>query len=110
MLKPGTRFGKLTVIEAIGYKPQYTGASKNRMWYKCHCDCGNIFEVSGNRLKENHTVSCGCIISKGEAIIANLLKQQLSLLQKQQTLQLYYPSLCPNQHNSHQNSLDILLF
>lgn len=76
LLKPGTCFGKLTIIEAIGYKPQYTGANKNRMWYKCQCDCGNICEVSGNRLKENHTTSCGCMISKGETIIANLLKQQ----------------------------------
>lgn len=46
------------------------------MWYKCQCDCGNICEVSGNSLKENHTTSCGCMTSKGETIIANLLKQQ----------------------------------
>ena len=65
-----TKFGKLTVLEAIGYKPQYTGAAKNRMWYKCKCDCGNFCEVNGNRLKTGHTISCGsCLCSKGEFII-----------------------------------------
>lgn len=70
----GTRFGKLIVIESIGYKPQYEGASKNRMWYKCQCDCGNICEVSGNLLKNNQKTSCGCLGSRGELIIETLLK------------------------------------
>lgn len=70
----GTKFGKLTVLNPIGYKPQYTGASKNRMWYYCQCDCGNYCEVSGNQLKNNLTISCGsCLSSKGEFIIEQLL-------------------------------------
>lgn len=73
LIPNGTKIGKLTIIEPIGYKPQYEGASKNRMWYKCQCDCGNYCEVSGNRLKENHTISCGCINSKGEFNIEQLL-------------------------------------
>lgn len=79
----GTRFGKLTVIEPIGYKPQYKGAQKNRMWYRCQCDCGNICEVSGNQLKNNHKTSCGCLGSKGELEIETLLKTNHYLYSKE---------------------------
>ena len=56
LIANGTRFGKLKVLKPIGYKPQYDGASKNRMWYQCQCDCGNICEVSGNQLKNNSKI------------------------------------------------------
>lgn len=46
------------------------------MWYKCKCDCGNEIETSGNRLKENYTISCGkCLTSKGEYKIKTLLEE-----------------------------------
>lgn len=70
-----TRFGKLIVIEDLGFKPQYSGAEKNRRWYKCKCDCGNIIEVNGNLLKSGQKVSCGCIVSKGEMMVEQLLKE-----------------------------------
>lgn len=73
LISNGTKIGKLTVLEAIGYKPQYTGASKNRMWYRCKCDCGNICEVSGNKLQTNQKISCGCLSSKGELTIETIL-------------------------------------
>lgn len=76
IIKTGERFGKLTVIKPIGYKPQYNGATKNRMWYQCQCDCGNICEVSGNQLKTKHVISCGkCLSSKGEYKIEYLLEE-----------------------------------
>ena len=74
LIANGTRFGKLKVLKPIGYKPQYDGASKNRMWYQCQCDCGNICEVSGNQLKNNSKKSCGCLGSKGELEIETILK------------------------------------
>lgn len=83
LIKNGTRFGKLTVIESIGYKPQYDGAKKNRMWYKCQCDCGNICETSGNSLKNGQKSSCGCISSKGELLIESLLKNNKILYNKE---------------------------
>lgn len=46
----GTKFGKLTVIEDLGFREQVKG--HNRRWYKCQCDCGNIHEVQGNTLKQ----------------------------------------------------------
>lgn len=70
----GTRFGKLVVVEDLGFRPQYNGATKNRRWYKCQCDCGNICEASGNQLKTKNKISCGyCQISKGELLVKTLL-------------------------------------
>lgn len=46
----GTKFGKLTVIEDLGFREQKNG--HNRRWYKCQCDCGNTHEVIGNFLKQ----------------------------------------------------------
>ena len=87
LIPPGTKFGKLTILEAIGYKPQYTRAVKNRMWYKCKCDCGNTCEVSGNRLKTGHVASCGfCLRSKGEFIITQLLIENNILFDKEVVL------------------------
>lgn len=83
IIENGTRFGKLTVIENLGYKPQYQGASKNRMWYKCQCECGNICEVSGNSLKSNNKLSCGCLGSRGELIIETLLKNNQILYNRE---------------------------
>lgn len=71
----GTKFGKLTVIEDIGYREQVEGHS--RRWYKCQCECGNIKEVMGNMLKQGQTSSCGhCeFLSKGEYLIKQILEE-----------------------------------
>ena len=71
----GSRFGKLTVIEDLGYRPQVKG--HQRRWYKCLCDCGNEKEVQGNLLKSGHVSSCGkCnFSSRGEYIIQKLLEE-----------------------------------
>lgn len=70
----GTRFGKLVVIEDLGFRKQVEGHS--RRWYRCQCDCGNIKDVMGNILKQNQTISCGsCLSSKGEYKIEQLLQQ-----------------------------------
>lgn len=50
----GLRFGKLTVLE-------FVGKDKHRQsLFSCQCDCGNMVVVNGNKLKSNHTNSCGC--------------------------------------------------
>lgn len=62
----GQKFGKLTVIKRandIG----------NVATWLCQCDCGNTIIVQGNNLKNGHTTSCGCIRSKGELLIRQLL-------------------------------------
>lgn len=68
----GTKFGKLTVIEDLGFREQIKG--HRRRWYKCKCDCGNIHDVQGNLLKQGLTISCGqCLSSKGEYLIQQIL-------------------------------------
>lgn len=50
----GKKFGRLTVL----------GQSKNKgiqPVFTCKCDCGNICEVRGDKLRNGKTRSCGCL-------------------------------------------------
>lgn len=51
----GKKFGRLTVLENTKKVDK-----DNRTIYKCQCDCGNIVEVVGKRIKSGATKSCGC--------------------------------------------------
>ena len=66
----GQRFGKLVVIARAKNETNYGGA-----FWECQCDCGNIIITSGKRLRSGHTQSCGCLVSKGEALIASILEE-----------------------------------
>lgn len=57
----GHRFGKLLVQKKIA--SDHAGKA---IWL-CQCDCGNLAEVTGYRLrsKNNGTKSCGCLLAKG---------------------------------------------
>lgn len=72
-VKVGNIYGYLEVIEDLGFRKQSRGY--NESWYKCKCNnCGNEnFEVSGNNLQSGGTQSCGCISSRGENLIKQLL-------------------------------------
>ncbi len=72
----GNRYGKLTVIE-------YAGIRNGKALWKCKCDCGNDTFVCGVNLRYGDTLSCGCLNSKNEMII----KQILSKYQIQYTSQ-----------------------
>lgn len=54
----GKRFGQLVAIERI--PPENETRSK---WI-CKCDCGNVSTVSISNLRNGHTTSCGCAVSK----------------------------------------------
>ena len=69
----GKKFGKLTVIEEAGFI-MHTSGKRSRI-YKCLCDCGNYCEIQHQYLAYGDTTSCGCIRSKGEFQIAQLLKE-----------------------------------
>lgn len=70
----GTRFGKLVVLEDIGFRKQVEG--HNRRWYKCKCDCGQEKEAMGNMLKSGQVSSCGnCLPSLGEFQISQILEE-----------------------------------
>lgn len=50
----GLRFGRLTVVEKIGF------TSKREILFKCMCDCGNSKNIRGYSLRRGNTISCGC--------------------------------------------------
>lgn len=55
-LEPGTKFGKLEVIE----KDTKVG-KHGQKYYICRCECGNTISVTRCNLSSGHTKSCGCL-------------------------------------------------
>ena len=53
----GQKFGRLLVLERAENHGRQT-------YWKCRCDCGNIKEINGAKLKNGHTKSCGCLNTK----------------------------------------------
>lgn len=49
IIKPGTVYGKLTVIEQAGDRCE------------CRCDCGAVVNVQSKKLRSGHVKSCGCL-------------------------------------------------
>ena len=70
----GKKFGKLTVIAENGFIT-HTSGKRSRIYY-CECDCGNIVPAAQHQyLAYGDLTSCGCIRSKGEYQIEQLLKE-----------------------------------
>lgn len=69
------RFGKLVAKEILYNHPQLSPSEHSAIW-RCECDCGNSFITSAHRLKQGNTTSCGCLVSKGE----NKIKEVLTTL------------------------------
>ena len=55
----GKRFGRLTVIDKGTGRKTPNGCYK--VTWICRCDCGNIREFDGQKLRKGHTQSCGCL-------------------------------------------------
>ena len=74
-VKVGNVYGYLEVIEDLGFRIQTRGFRES--WYRCRCNnCGNEnFETNGNNLQTGMTTSCGCINSRGEKLITQILQQ-----------------------------------
>lgn len=74
-VKVGNVYGYLEVIEDLGFRTQTRGFRES--WYRCRCNnCGNEnFETNGNNLQTGMTTSCGCINSRGEKLITQILQQ-----------------------------------
>ena len=75
----GQVFGRLTAKYNTGKKLH----GKN-VWY-CECECGNSIEVITTSLLKGDTQSCGCISSKGEMKIEQVLRENNILYEKQKT-------------------------
>lgn len=76
------KYGHLTILEVTDKR-----TSDRHILYKCQCDCEQktIIYKPLKDLKNGHTVSCGCLISKGEEKIKNLLLQNNILFEQQKT-------------------------
>lgn len=79
----GKRFGKLVVLEEVGFITHPNG--KRSRIYNCQCDCGNICQVQHQYLTFGDTTSCGCIRSKGEFMTAQLLKEKGIIFKQEYT-------------------------
>ena len=91
----GKRYGKLTVIKRAPTPEGRAGA-----YWTCQCDCGTILDVKGDYLRNGDTSSCGCILSKNEARINQMLDKLKYIFKKQ----YYFDDLYTN------NKKDKLLF
>lgn len=65
------RFGSLIAKEPLYDYPKQ--CSEESTYWRCDCDCGNSFITTAHRLKSGNTQSCGCLVSKGENKIKELL-------------------------------------
>jgi hypothetical protein len=57
----GRVFTRLTVLERA------TSRNHSAYW-RCKCECGNLYEAQGSQLRNERTKSCGCL--KRERIVA----------------------------------------
>ena len=73
----GMRFGKLLVL-SFHHKDKY-----GNMYYECQCDCGGRTITPYSCLISGTVNSCGCIRSKGEMVISNLLSELNIYYQKE---------------------------
>lgn len=53
----GRKYNLLTIIDC--FREEYQGS--NRIFAKCKCDCGNIYENNLTEIKNGHIKSCGCL-------------------------------------------------
>ena len=56
----GERFGSLIALT------RYVDKKRNKVYYKCQCDCGQITDVAFSNLLAGTTKSCGCQQHTGE--------------------------------------------
>lgn len=74
------QFNKLTVIEKIFRENE----TPHILW-KCKCECGNLVITKSKNLLSGATQSCGCLISKGEQKIMQILQENNIPFEKQKT-------------------------
>ena len=68
----GQIFTKLTVVR-LAVEEEVERRPKGPRYWICQCECGNTHIASTSDLKGGKVASCGCMNSKGEAIIAKIL-------------------------------------
>lgn len=66
----GNRYGRLTVIDLANSDNQ------GHAYWRCICDCGNTKICKASSLRNGTILSCGCLKSKGEMLIAQYLRKR----------------------------------
>lgn len=73
------RFGRLLALEPV--------VVNNSPKWKCKCDCGTITYVFRANLLQGKTLSCGCLNSKGEEKISQILSENNLSFVRQKTFE-----------------------
>jgi hypothetical protein len=87
----GKIFNKLTVLKDSGKR-----TTRRVVLWLCQCECGNLVLVPTDALTTGHTQSCGCLVSKGEALIQKILIENNITYKKQKS----FPDLI-SENNGH---------
>ncbi len=74
-----TKFGKLTVLQLLDER------QNEETVYQCKCECGSIVNIKRSNLISGNTQSCGCIRSKGEFKIAQILTENNISFEKEKS-------------------------
>lgn len=77
----GNKYGKLTVLSY-----EDTNTDGKARW-RCRCDCGSEIITTGKSLRLGLIISCGCVKSKGEERIGQILSLNNYHYQKQYIFQ-----------------------
>lgn len=98
----GNKYGILTAIKPIDedYKNRKTG-----MKWLTKCDCGCTKIVKLNSLESGVTISCGCITSKNEFYIRQILLENNICFETQ-----YMFDNCRNPNTNHRLKFDFAIF
>ncbi len=83
-VKPGTIYGKLTVIKQDKNSHIRQNGKVDKKWI-CKCECGKEISIIQYSLTGGHTTSCGCSKSKGELSIYKLLESRNIFFTQQAT-------------------------
>lgn len=76
----GNVYGELTVIKESDKKGSAT-------YWTCQCSCGNYIDVRIDNLTSGRTKSCGCIKSRGEQKIQQILEKNSIIFKKEYSFQ-----------------------
>lgn len=67
------KFHRLTAL----YPTDKRDSDRSVIWH-CRCDCGNEIDVSGKRLRQSNTKSCGCLNTETRAALGRANKKDLT--------------------------------
>lgn len=79
----GQRFGKLVVVGRADDLVQENG--RRRVRFLCKCDCGGTIITTRDTLVAGEVMSCGCLQSKGEYLISQILSENNINFEKQKS-------------------------